>query len=64
MTDSVNVLERQEMKQPRRSTILARAVVITAAALLGGCANVHHVAVGSVPVARVSSVGRTEGRPR
>ena len=49
MTDSVNVLERQEMKQPRRSTVLARAVVITAAALLGGCANVHHVEVGAIP---------------
>ena len=49
MTDSVNVLERQENKQPRRSTILARAVVITAAALLGGCANVHHVEVGAIP---------------
>lgn len=49
MSDTVNVLERQEMKQPRRSVVMARAVVITAAALLGGCANVHNVEVGSIP---------------
>ncbi|MEM9104517.1 MAG: hypothetical protein AAGC96_02585, partial [Pseudomonadota bacterium] len=49
MTDTVNVLARQEIKQPRRSAIMARAAVITAAALLAGCANLHNIEVGSVP---------------
>ncbi len=49
MTDSVNVLERQEIKQPRRSAIVARVAVITAAALLAGCAKLHNIEVGSIP---------------
>ena len=49
MTDSVNVLARQEIKQPRRSAIMTRAAVITAVALLAGCAKLHNIEVGAVP---------------
>jgi pilus assembly protein CpaD len=49
MRETVNVLEKQELKQPRRSAFAARAALITVAALLAGCAKVHNIEVGAVP---------------
>lgn len=49
MTDSVNVLAKQEIEQPRRSAIVAKAAVVATVALLAGCAKLHNIEVGSVP---------------
>ena len=49
MTYTVNVLDRQEAKQPRRSRFAAKAAIITAAALLAGCTKVHNIEVGAIP---------------
>ena len=49
MTYIANVPERKISSQPRKSRIAARAALVTAVALLAGCAKVHNIEVGAVP---------------